>query len=53
MSDKRPSLMLRKFLEYDDSADTLRHSQTASDNLAEDGWPRDPFQRVLFLSTGR
>lgn len=45
MSDKRPSLMLRKFLEYNDSADTLGHSQTTSDNSAEDGWPRDPFQR--------
>ncbi|KAJ5616167.1 hypothetical protein N7537_001281 [Penicillium hordei] len=45
MSDKRPSPMLRKFLEYNDSADTLRHSQTASDNSAEDGWPIDPSQR--------
>ncbi|KAJ5978830.1 hypothetical protein N7501_002172 [Penicillium viridicatum] len=42
MSDKRPSLILRKFLEYNNSADTLRHSQTTSDNSAEDGWPRDP-----------
>ncbi|KAJ5208950.1 hypothetical protein N7449_003329 [Penicillium cf. viridicatum] len=45
MSDKRPSRMLRRFLEYNDSADALRHSQTASDNSAEDGWPRDPSQR--------
>ncbi|KAJ5404865.1 hypothetical protein N7465_006149 [Penicillium sp. CMV-2018d] len=45
MSTRRPSRMLRKFLEHNDSADTLRQNQTASDNSAEDGWPRDPFQR--------
>ncbi|CAI7570381.1 unnamed protein product [Penicillium discolor] len=36
MSDTRPSLMLRKFLEDIDSADVLRQNQTESDNSPED-----------------
>lgn len=45
MSDTRPSLMLRKFLEDNDSADALRQNQTEPDSSPEDGWPRDPFRR--------
>ncbi|OQE17376.1 hypothetical protein PENFLA_c024G09881 [Penicillium flavigenum] len=47
MSDNRPSLMVRKFLEDNDSAVVLRQKQKASDSSAEDCWTgdRDPLQR--------
>ncbi|KAJ5382742.1 hypothetical protein N7517_000653 [Penicillium concentricum] len=48
MSDTRPSIMVRKFLQDDQSEDPNQY-QTAFDGSAskspEDGWPRDPFRQ--------
>ncbi|KAJ5787245.1 hypothetical protein N7457_002235 [Penicillium paradoxum] len=45
MCSTRPSLMVRKFLEYNDTGNAVRQNQTAPDSSAEDGWHREPFQR--------
>jgi hypothetical protein len=47
MSDNRPSLMVRKLLEDNDSAVVLRQKQTVPGSSAEDCWTegRGPFQR--------